>query len=215
MTESIFCYHINMTSKQIILIGGAPTTGKTTVARALSKTLDLPFISTDQIRTMLRSVANKNEHPALFNSSEYTAERFLTELTAEQIVDMEFEQGEATWLGVRALIDECYYEWKNGCIIEGVGILPKMVNANYMNDNKVKALFLVDYDTARMKDAIYTRGLWDEAHKYGDHLKEKEVEWASLYSKRLEDEAERYNCRVIEVHKNGEDTDRILALLNS
>ena len=204
-----------MRSKQILLIGGAPTTGKTTVARALSEALDLPFISTDQILTMLRSVASKVEYPALFNSSDYTAERFLTELTAKQIVDMEFEQGEATWMGVKALIDECYYEWENGCIIEGVGILPDMVNAEYTNDNSVKALFLVDYDAARMKDAIFTRGLWGKAHKYGDHLKEKEVEWVSLYRKRLEHEAKKYNYPLVEVHKNDDDLVVVMSIVTS
>jgi 2-phosphoglycerate kinase len=203
-----------MEEKQIILIGGAPT-GKSTIALALSKALGLPSISTDQIRTILRSVASKDKYPALFNSSDYDAERFLTELTTEQIVTMEFEQGEETWLGVRALINDCDYEWKDGCIIEGVGILPNMVAADFKDDTRVTALFLVDHDISRMREAIFKRGLWDEAHKYSDHLKEKEVEWAFLYGKRLEEEAKKYDYPWVEVHKNQDDLARIMALINN
>ena len=141
---------------------------------------------------MLRSVASKDSYPGLFNSTDYDAERFLTELTAEQIVKMEFEQGEETWLGVKALVNDCDYEWKSGCIIEGVGILPKMVAGDFKNNPNVKALFLVDHDVSRMRETIFTRGLWDDAHTYGDHLKEKEIEWSVLYSKRLEEEAKKY-----------------------
>jgi 2-phosphoglycerate kinase len=39
------------------LIGGAPTVGKSTVAAALAAHLDLPWISTDQIRDILQSDA--------------------------------------------------------------------------------------------------------------------------------------------------------------
>lgn len=38
----------------IILIGGAPTTGKTTLAKALSRVLGLPWISTDHIRAWMQ-----------------------------------------------------------------------------------------------------------------------------------------------------------------
>lgn len=203
-----------MQQKQIILIGGAPTTGKSTLAWSLSQTLGLPFFPTDKIRSIMRTVADKNRYPALFNASGYDAERFLTELTTEQIVQMEFDQGEETWLGVKALIDGyCYYDTEKGCIIEGVGILPKMVAQDFHDNPHVTAFFLVDHDIARMRKAIFTRGLWDNAHKYGDHLKEKEVAWASLYSQKLEQEAQKYGYHWLEVHKNAKDLERVLTLL--
>lgn len=37
---------------KIILIGGPQATGKTTLAKELSSRLDIPWISTDQIRTI-------------------------------------------------------------------------------------------------------------------------------------------------------------------
>jgi 2-phosphoglycerate kinase len=202
-----------MKDKQIILIGGAPTTGKSTIAQALSRKLDLPYISTDQIRVMLQAVANPVKYPGLFNTADYDAERFLTELTAEQIADMEFEQGEETWIGVKALVSDCDYEWRSGCVIEGVGILPKMVAQDFANDHRVRAIFLVDHDLSRMRDTIFARGLWDEPEAYGDHLKEKEVEWAALYGKRLEAEAKKYGYPWIEVHKDADDLRHVVSVI--
>jgi len=52
--------------QRIILIGGAPTTGKSTIAMRLSEELHLPVISTDQIRTIIQSIADPHIHPNLF-----------------------------------------------------------------------------------------------------------------------------------------------------
>ena len=202
-----------MKQRQIILIGGAPTTGKSTIAQKLSKELGLPYISTDQIRTVMQAVARKEDYPGLFNSHGYDAERFLTELNPEQIVHMEFEQGAETWLGVKALMSNCGYEWRHGFIIEGVGIVPETVHNDCKDDPNVTALFLVDHDDMRMRDALFTRGLWDAAHKYGDHLKEKEMVWARLYAKKLEEEAQKYGYPFIEVHKNDDDLQRVLDII--
>ncbi len=41
--------------KQIIFIGGAPTVGKSYLAKKLAEELKLPWISTDTVREILRS----------------------------------------------------------------------------------------------------------------------------------------------------------------
>lgn len=105
-----------MKTRTIILIGGAPTTGKSTMAALVAKHLSLPWISTDQIRETMRIVARREDHPKLFNPEGYTAERFLTEFSAEQIANMEMEQGEAVWLGIKPFIEDDYM-WKDGFVI--------------------------------------------------------------------------------------------------
>lgn len=90
--------------KPRILIGGAPTAGKSTIAQLLSKHLDLPWMSTDQIREIMRTVADRATQPMLFEPEGYSAERFLTEFSAEEIATMEMLQGDAVWPGVRKII---------------------------------------------------------------------------------------------------------------
>lgn len=89
--------------RKVILIGGAPTTGKSTMASLLAKHFNLPWISTDQIRDVMRLVASREKYPKLFNPEGYNAEKFLTEFSAEEIARMEFEQGEAAWIGIKEL----------------------------------------------------------------------------------------------------------------
>ena len=198
-------------NRQIILIGGAPTTGKSTVARALAKKLDLPWLSADQIRDAMRVVAAKRDYPDLFNAG-LDAEKFLTRFTAEEIVDKEIAQSKAAWLGVKAFIEHDY-TWPEGFIIEGVNILPQLVAADFGANTQVQAIFLVDHNQDRMRKVIYERGLWGDAHTYPDTVKEKEVEWSTLFGKRLEAEAKKHGYPYIEVHKSDEDTDRVLAVL--
>lgn len=201
-------------SKRIILLGGAPTTGKSTIAKALAQHFNLPWISTDQIRNTMRVTASRESHPNLFNPEGYNAERFLTEFSAEQIVAMELAQGEAAWAGIKAFIEEDY-TWDDGFVIEGVNILPHLVAKDFSQDDDISAVFVVDHDIERMRKVIYERGLWDDADKYPDSLKEKEVEWVTLFNQRLEDEAKRHDYPLIEVHKNSDDVNRIISVLSA
>ncbi len=44
------------------MIGGMPTTGKTTLARELSQKLALPWLSTDQTRLIMQGVADPKQY---------------------------------------------------------------------------------------------------------------------------------------------------------
>lgn len=201
-----------MNKKQIILIGGAPTTGKSTMAMSLAKELGLPWISTDQIRDTMRVVASKTEHPNLFNDG-FDAETFLSTFSAQQIVDKEFIQSEAAWLGIRAFIENDY-TWPSGFIIEGVNILPHLVAADFSGRTDIKTVFLVDHDEDRMRKVVFGRGLWANADEYPDSVKEKEVAWAKLFSQKLELDAKKHNYPWVEIHKNSDDVARVLAAIN-
>ncbi len=200
-------------NKQIILIGGAPTTGKSTVAKLLSKHLDIPWISTDQIRQILKSVAHINDYPGLFNTEGYTAEKFLTEYSSEQIVEMEFASGEETWVGVKNFIEDAY-PWTDSYIIEGVGILPHLVSRDFKENSEIKPIFLIDEDADRIRDVVLNRGLWGSAKSYSDELKEKEVEWVRLFSHKVKNEANKYEYSLIEVSKKDSDFEKVLSALS-
>ena len=201
-----------MIEKSIILIGGAPTTGKSTMAHLVAKSLGIPWISTDQIRTIMRVVARRDDFPKLFNPEGYTAERFLTEFSSEQIVQMEFAQAEATWIGIKKVIQEDY-TWTDGFVIEGVNLLPHLIANNFRNHKNIKPVFLVDEDADRIRNVIFRRGLYDHADTYSDDVKEKEVEWVSLFSHKLKKEAEKFGYPLVEVTKNNDDVKTVLKAL--
>ena len=198
--------------KTIILIGGAPTTGKSTIAQMLASYLGVPWISTDQIREIMRAIASRKDYPKLFTSEDYSAERFLSEFSAEQIATMEMEQAEEVWPGIRKFIKNDYV-WKDGFVIEGVNILSHLVAKDFANEPHIKPVFLVDEDADRMRQIVFTRGLWDDADTYSDDVKEKEVEWALLFSHKLKAEVEKYGYPLVEVKKGEDDLVSVLRSL--
>ena len=201
-----------MKTRIIILIGGAPTTGKSTTASLLAKHLNLPWISTDQIRETMRLVARREDHPTLFNPEGYDAQKFLTEFSAGEIADREMEQGEAVWSGIKKFIEDDY-SWKEGFVMEGVHILPHLVAQDFANNKEVKVVFLVDENEDRTKDVVYTRGLWDDAKEYADELKPKEIEWVLDFSRKLKTEAEKFGYPTVVVEKKDTDLQAILTAL--
>ncbi|MGI9028096.1 MAG: AAA family ATPase [Candidatus Saccharimonadales bacterium] len=201
-------------SKTIILIGGTPTVGKSTTAQAVANHFNIPWISTDQIREIMRTIADRKQYPKLFTPKDYTTERFLTEFSAEEIAKMEYEQGEAAWVGIKKLINDDY-TWTDGFVIEGVNLLPHLIAKDFSDNPNIKAVFLGDSDTERMRRVIYTRGLWDDAKSYSDDVKEKEVEWALLFSKLLRNDATMHDYPWIEIQKNESDLEKVLQALNT
>src|SRR5487761_1330935 len=127
------CYSKRM-SKQIILVGGMPTAGKSTIAENLSKHLNLPWISSDQVGIIMRAVAPREKYPKLFTWEDYDGFQYLNKSIAEETADREFAKGEAVWAGVRKLIKEDY-TWNNGFIIEGDDILPHLVAQDFSSSS--------------------------------------------------------------------------------
>jgi 2-phosphoglycerate kinase len=200
--------------KQIILVGGMPTAGKSTLAENLSKQLNLPWISTDQIGTIMRAVASKEKYPKLFTWEDYDGVQFLNELTADEIADNEFANGEAIWLGVRKLIEEDD-AWSNGFIIEGATILPRLIVRDFSDSSNVKAVFIGDHDIERVRNVVSTRNaLWFNTPAYTKPLQEKDVEWALNFSQKLKSEVVKYGFAWVEVEKNEQDLAKVLEALN-
>lgn len=199
--------------RKIILIGGMPTAGKTTIAKQVSQHFNLPYISTDQIRIIMQSIADSNKYPFLLSSAGYSAEEFLEKYSAEEIAHMEYEQGKEVWLGVKYFIEKDWV-WRNGCVIEGVNVLPSLIDEIDQEQIDVSAIFLSDIDHERIKNVVYTRGLFDDAKTYSDHVKDKEIEWVKLFDEKIRSDAKTHNYPVVDINKDSSDIVVVLKLLS-
>lgn len=185
---------------KIILIGGSPTTGKSYTARIIAEALKIPWISTDTIREQMREIVRKEDFPNLFHHSKATPEmavNFLSNKSAPEIVKHQNNESIDVWKGVKALI-ETDYVWGD-FIIEGVAILPKLVKKMSVKSKEIKVVFLVDDDAERVRKTIFTRGLWDDANKYPDNVKEKEVEWVFEFNNYIVRESEKYGFPFVKI----------------
>lgn len=188
--------------RKIILIGGSPTVGKSYTARKLAESLKLPWISTDTIREQMREVVKKEDYPALFKhykATPKTGVEFLTTKTSKEIVKFVNQESKDVWKGVKAIIEKDYV-WES-FIIEGIAILPRAVYNLIKKNKKVKAVFLIDEDIERVRKTIFGRGLWADAKKYPDSVKENEVKWVIAFNEYIKKEAKKYNLNVIKVGK--------------
>jgi 2-phosphoglycerate kinase len=199
------------------LIGGAPTVGKSTVAAGLAAHLGLPWISTDQIRDIMRTVADRRAHPKLFNPPgptgvPYDAEGFYKSFSAEEIVAIEIGQGEAAWTGIKAMIDRDY-TWPQGFVVEGVNLLPHLIKRDFTGAGEVRTVFVTESDPARIRDVIFTRGIWDDAARYPDTVKAQELAWILRYDAWLREQALAHGFPVVALNKDGRDLGLILEAL--
>ncbi|HEY6736983.1 MAG TPA: hypothetical protein VI322_04685 [Candidatus Saccharimonadia bacterium] len=186
-----------MQISRLHLIGGAPLTGKSTLANNLARGLPGVAISTDNIREWMQRVTNKSDYPELFSSHGITAEQYYQKYpTAQAALEEEILQGEEVAVGVRAFLD-LETPWET-LIIEGIAITPQLAREiidRYTN-LAVTVDLLVDQDEQRIRRRIANRGLWGPTNSYPEHLQAIEAEWTILYNQWFEAEAAKYGFPV-------------------
>lgn len=188
---------MSASEKRIILIGGAPTVGKTYLAKKLGKELRLPWISTDTIREQMRKTTTSIENAKdLFHFDLVDPVEYLNSHTAQEVVDQINLENKYVWNGVLDFIEEGSFG--DSYLIEGMAVIPELVSKLARYNNKVKPIFLVDDDVDRLRDVIYTRGLWDAAFRYSDSVKGKELEWVVLCNEWIKKECLKYGMPVVE-----------------
>src|SRR5258708_5679617 len=94
----------------IYLIGGAPCSGKTSLAKKLESRLNIPLLSTDTIRSWMQKLLSKNEFPALFHALDLSAKEYLTQNSPSQIITKEEAQQKIVAKGILAFI-QSENEW--------------------------------------------------------------------------------------------------------
>lgn len=199
-------------ARMIILIGGMPTTGKTTLARELSRRLALPWLSTDQTRLVMQGVADPKQYPQLLSAHGLSAAEFFQRFSPEEIAEREYMHGIETWPGNKKLIEDDF-TWREGFVLEGVNILPSLL-PSLQTASDVRSIFLTDEGDDALRQAIFSRGLYADADTYADELKEYEIMWARLFDQRIQAEAQQYGYPVVRVQKDSEiDMPNVLSAL--
>jgi len=169
--------------RKILFIGGAPTVGKTTIAKKLSIKYRIPWISTDLMREWMCEVVSINKYPDLFLDKEHTAESFWTKYYSniKGAIAQEKKRDIEVFKGVKKFLEENNY-W-DSYILEGISIHPEMIREiKKMKDIEFTPIFLIQNGEKIIKKVAYERGLWGEANSYEDWVKEKEIRYIKLFN---------------------------------
>ena len=194
-----------------ILIGGAPCSGKSTIAKQLSKKFEIPWIPTDWLRYLMAGLVHKEEYPSLFNMDNIDPVEYLSSNTPTQIIRDENERSKEVYKIIK-LVLERKYDW-NSYIIEGVSITPELIVQVLPDFPTLKYIFLIENNVDRIKEVIYTRGLWDDADQYPDSVKGHEVEWVIEYNKWLKEECIEKRLNYLEIINREDTLERVLEKL--
>lgn len=192
----------------IYLIGGPPKCGKTTLAKKLSKKLNIPWVSSDALQTIVREYLSKHLSKGAFNklfphtaSKGKTNDETYSRYTPEQITENYVQQAKAIYDAIDAF---CSSELADGnnYILEGYHVTPELVARlmkKYGKEN-FSTVFLVKEDRLKFIKNIQkssTPNDWILARTKKQETFEKIGEMVCLYGEYFKKEAKKYHFSVV------------------
>lgn len=185
--------------KRILLVGGAPLTGKTTIARQKAeKYNNSGYISSDNIRELMLKFCKPSEYTKLFYGQNLTVQEFYDKFnSAAKVMNGEIAQGKDVEVGMLAFLN-AYLHWET-VIIEGIAVTPDFYQKVKDCFPKVDTQYeiLLHRDDQEIVRRIKTRGLWDKAENYPDSYKVTEFEWVKLYNQWFKQKAQEHAVQAL------------------
>jgi 2-phosphoglycerate kinase len=111
---------------RVILIGGAPGAGKTTLGAALAERLGYRSLTIDDLVTAAQAVTTPDSHPGLHLMWKVSAVDYFTETAPEVLIDDAKRQHEVAWPMIEAVIRK-YVRDGTGVVIDGWHLWPDRV----------------------------------------------------------------------------------------
>ena len=109
---------------KVILFGGAPMTGKTTIARMVAAEFSYSCISTDDLGEAVRAI---NPDSILNPMKEYDYWEYYIKKTKAELTDDFINQHNAMRPAIEAVINS-HANWSNPIVIEGWNLYPEWIN---------------------------------------------------------------------------------------
>ena len=117
-----------MAEPKVILIGGAPLIGKSSVARHLAARLAYCCLSTDDLGQAISAVTRKRSHPQFHFMDDYAYGDYFRSHSLDQLISHARNSHQALWPAVRTVITN-HAAWGAPAIIEGWCLDPHRVAA--------------------------------------------------------------------------------------
>src|SRR3989339_385019 len=177
----------------IYLIGGAPRCGKTILATKLSKKYNLPFLSTDTLRSLIISFLPRKKINKLMPFQINGSER----MTPQQSLRAELREAKTMWCGLEALIKKLA-DMKQNYIIDGTPLCPKYVvtlqKSKYLNS--IKSIFLIKENYQKILNYLNKNippSDWLSPHLKNKKLMQNIAKMVMTKSAHIKKEANKYN----------------------
>ena len=177
---------------KVILIGGSPMTGKTTLATNLAIRYKCNCISTDDIGEILQTENDINPMKG-FDYREYYIRKSAEDLATEVL-----RYHCKIWRATKRLI-KIHSTWSNPIIIEGWSLYPKLIK-NIKNEN-IKCLWLIADENILKKRIIAKRSFYQGATNEVEMIF-KYLQRSNWHNKKLYDEVVELKEDYIKINNN-------------
>jgi 2-phosphoglycerate kinase len=192
---------------KIILIGGPQRCGKSTLAQAISKELNIPWVTTSTLEAVIRQYTLREQDNQLFPKSMLRKkedggnEAMYSKYSAEKIVESYLIQSDTASKGIQAFVKHINQQGWN-YILEGYHITPELVEQIKKGGINVDSIILINTnpnELIRRSLSSKTEHDWvrDEIRSEENYIKIGEM--ITLYSNKLMEEAKRYGVRVVDI----------------
>ncbi len=117
-----------MAESDVIVIGGAPFSGKTTLAKRLAAQRGYALVAIDDLGTAVRAVTTPQSHPALHPMAGWDYRAYYVEHTPPTLIEHSMREHQALWPAIAAVI-HAHLQWAGPVILEGWQLDPERVRA--------------------------------------------------------------------------------------
>lgn len=115
-----------MAEFEVILIGGAPFAGKTTLARRLAARQGYGLVAIDDLGPAVRAYTSPQSHPALHHMTGWDYRDYYTTHTPATLIQYCIKGHDALWPAIAAVI-AAHLTWAGPVILEGWALDPARV----------------------------------------------------------------------------------------
>lgn len=189
----------------IYLIGGSPRGGKSILAHMISQKLDIPYLSTDDIRPIVMAYFSetdlKEKFP--FGADDMPTDDYFNTWTGEDMLKAEIIEAHSSWAGVKNLINHLR-SGKMDYVIEGVYLLPELVK-EFSGDADIKIVFLVKEDAEKIFQGLMKNkgeNDWIATYVTNDEMMMTAAKALSVYGPYFADESKKYGFKCVNTENN-------------
>ena len=187
----------------IYLIGGPPKCGKTTLAKKLSKSERIPWVSTDTLQCVIMPFMNKKDLLEKFPTSTQRCnnnDEKYDKYSTNEIIDAYQKQAKTSYKAIDMFAISEITEG-NDFIIEGYHVEPELiVDLQSKYPNKIKSVFLVKANEEKFIDNINkstTPNDWIIERTNNKETYNKISKMICEYSKIIEKECKKHGFKVV------------------
>lgn len=187
----------------IYLIGGPPKCGKTTLAKQFSKSVGIPWVSTDTLQNVIKTYTTNHNFTTSFPLSsvsyETNDERYAKN-TSSEIINAYQQQAKTVYAAVKAFVQSELTD-ENDYIIEGYHIAPELIG-NLTSDFPclIIGIVLIKKNADEFIDSIHkstTPNDWILTKTKDETTFPKIAAMVVDYAAQLEVESKKYSIKVI------------------